>query len=1279
MHHRSRFALGLALLATLALFLPLPAHAAKFLFDGTKSGTAGNADWVIDADAWDYVAGTCLTPPSIDARPQRYPTPDQSTVNASTPETYWTGGISSWGIDLVKAGHTVEGLPPGTPITFNDGSNPQDLSNYDVFISVEPNVYYTAAEKTAILNFVSAGGGLFMVADHSTSDRNCDGNDAPMVWDDLMGSTSGSSAGVFGIWFMWNVVDSEDWFNEGVCNNVETDPADPIIYGPFGSGAGGLGLFGATSMTLNLTNNPTAKGHVWRLGQAHGTDRVTFATAEYGAGRVAAIGDSSPADDGTGDPGDTLHLGWTSTVGGIANRQIHLNACAWLLGTSAPDTTPPTITAGPASAPSDCTATITWTTDEIATSNVDYGLTTSYGSTATTPGNVTSHSVVVGPPLTAGTLYHYQVRTADGSGNLTTTGDFTFTTAAAANPVITLGPAAGPIGGTTATITWTTDEPSTSVVEYGLTVTYGSSSSSSTAVAAHSVALSSLSPMTTYHYRVGSTDSCGNGPVWSGDFTFSTGSPAYDLSGWKLREYSGGVLSYTYTIPAGTTIPSGGYLVVGRDATEAEFRAYYTTMPAEALYLDSNGTGACANGCIPMFNGGKSWDLVNPADAVVDGPTISTATGNSYQRTNPGDPAGVAGSWTTVARTSANPGSGVGTLSGAGVRLNELADASDYTKEFLELFYDAGGSGVTASPSATPSSRCASATSQLHAGPAGGTPPYSYLWTPATGLDSATIENPVSSATVTTTYNVVVTDSASASSASTQVSVTVSNPVAVPTANPTTVCQGAGSLLSANPAGGVGEYTYAWTPATGLSATNVATPTATPTTTTVYSVVVTDSLGCASSAGDVTVTVSGLCAPEISGTSVVPFRFAEQPSDNFTANFEWVPSVTYHVYGFSGLAAMDAGDYGWKWCNLASSTVGSFSNDGTTATWSALPNASFSEAMYLVVAEQSSVEGSYGKKSTGAERTKDADKSAAGGWCPGVTPTCSITSPTGTQIGNVSISYTAVDTDSATLTATFHYSTDGSTWILATAASGSSNPATVAPGARTFGWASATDIPTSAATVYFRVTVADASTNSTCTTSAFAVNNAASSCVGHVVISQVYGGGGNSGASYNQDFIELFNCSSSAVNIGDWSVQYASATGSSWANKTNIPTGTMIGAKSYYLVGGASGATGSALPTPDVTGTINLSNTAGKVALVNNTTALTGTCPLPNAVIIDLIGFGSTASCKEGTAAASTTGIDNTKSTQRKSAGCTDTDQNGSDFEVLTTTPRNSASPSHDC
>jgi len=178
---------------------------------------------------------------------------------------------------------------------------------------------------------------------------------------------------------------------------------------------------------------------------------------------------------------------------------------------------------------------------------------------------------------------------------------------------------------------------------------------------------------------------------------------------------------------------------------------------------------------------------------------------------------------------------------------------------------------------------------------------------------------------------------------------------------------------------------------------------------------------------------------------------------------------------------------------------------------------------------------------------------------------------------------------------------------------------------------------------------------------------------GAVVISQLYGGGGNSGSVYKNDFIELFNAGGSSVSLAGWSVQYASAAGTSWS-VTNL-TGS-IAPGQYYLVQEAVGAGGTTnLPAPDATGTIAMSATAGKVALVSTTVALSGACP--SATIVDLAGFGSTASCFEG--AGPTPAPSNTNAVFRASGGCTDTDVNSADFSAAAAAPRNTASPLNVC
>jgi len=173
----------------------------------------------------------------------------------------------------------------------------------------------------------------------------------------------------------------------------------------------------------------------------------------------------------------------------------------------------------------------------------------------------------------------------------------------------------------------------------------------------------------------------------------------------------------------------------------------------------------------------------------------------------------------------------------------------------------------------------------------------------------------------------------------------------------------------------------------------------------------------------------------------------------------------------------------------------------------------------------------------------------------------------------------------------------------------------------------------------------------------------------NVVISQVYGGGGNSGATLKNDFIEIFNRGTTTVNLSGWSVQYASSAGTTWA-ATNL-SGSLAPGK-YYLIQEAAGSGGTVnLPTPDAIGTIAMSATAGKVALVNSTVALSGACP----AAVDFIGYDG-ANCFEGAATAPLT---NTTAALRNGAGCTDTDNNSSDFTIAAPAPRNSATTANPC
>lgn len=275
----------------------------RFLFDATKAETAGNADWVIDED---------------NSTPQQIPTPAQSTITSSTAETYWTGALSSWGIALVKAGDYVETLPSTGSITYGNASNPQDLSKYDVFVVDEPNILFTAAEKTAILNFVANGGGLFMISDHTQSDRNNDGYDSPAIWNDLMTNNT-VQTNPFGF--------SIDLTNisQTTTNVLTNSSSNVILHGSQGN-VTTLQFNNGATITTQPSVNSAVQGLIWETGSTQGNTEIMCASSAFGSGRVFVVTDSSPMDDGTGASGNSLYVSWSL----YSHTQLFMNASLWL-------------------------------------------------------------------------------------------------------------------------------------------------------------------------------------------------------------------------------------------------------------------------------------------------------------------------------------------------------------------------------------------------------------------------------------------------------------------------------------------------------------------------------------------------------------------------------------------------------------------------------------------------------------------------------------------------------------------------------------------------------------------------------------------------------------------------------------------------------------------------------------------------------------------------------------------------------------------------------------
>lgn len=280
---------------------------------------------------------------------------------------------------------------------------------------------------------------------------------------------------------------------------------------------------------------------------------------------------------------DGAHTFQVRAVDGVGNKSAAttLNFTVDTTPPVTPDTAPPIISAVTAFVTYN-SVTIVWTTDEPATSQVEYGLTAVYGSS--TPLDsvlVTSHSINISG-LDPNTTYHYRVKARDGSTNEAISTSYTFTTPDTTPPLIS-GVAAADAGEDRATVTWTTDEPSNSLVDYGTTVAYGTTKSDEALVTSHIVSLSGLSANTLYHYRVSSQDASQNLSV-SADFTFTTDKPTVLVSG-VISQNTTWTSDNIYVATANVGVPAGVTLTV-EPGTTARFAPGAKLQVAGALLAD---------------------------------------------------------------------------------------------------------------------------------------------------------------------------------------------------------------------------------------------------------------------------------------------------------------------------------------------------------------------------------------------------------------------------------------------------------------------------------------------------------------------------------------------------------------------------------------------------------------------------------------------------------------------------------------------------------------------
>jgi Lamin Tail Domain len=193
----------------------------------------------------------------------------------------------------------------------------------------------------------------------------------------------------------------------------------------------------------------------------------------------------------------------------------------------------------------------------------------------------------------------------------------------------------------------------------------------------------------TFYYYVHAVQADGHdlwsAPMW---ITYGPGGggTSVNVAGWRITQANA---TNTFTLPAGTTIPAGGYLVVARSATKSAFETFWrggTPLPANVVYVNSAGV-------LPVINGDETYTLFNAAGTRVDGATIAVpaGAGSTVQRKDPCLAAGTSSSWTITASSNATPGSGAGAGCAKGVVINEFSDAAgtgNFVFEFIELHND---------------------------------------------------------------------------------------------------------------------------------------------------------------------------------------------------------------------------------------------------------------------------------------------------------------------------------------------------------------------------------------------------------------------------------------------------------------------------------------------------------------------------------------------------------------------------------------------------------------
>lgn len=320
-------------------------------------------------------------------------------------------------------------------------------------------------------------------------------------------------------------------FTTGSTNNVPSNPAD-IISDSFIGGASQSSLIGATlrATLVDPDDNEQVRYRLQIATDSGFSDlNLDYRSAFGGEGEVLyTFGQESGAylvgNATTTLPVDDYYLRIRAEDDAAASSAWYTVGGVAFSITDAPDTIPPVLSSIAVSSLGTSTATITWTTDENADSQIEYGVTDSYGVASTSSLLATSHTITLSG-LEPATEYHYLVQSADSEGNVATSSDLTFTTESLPD---TTAPGISGISvdpeSESATIYWTTDEDASSLVEYGPSSQYVASTSEENTnlrVSNHEILIRNLKPCVTYHYRIISRDASNN-EVRSNDNSFTT-------------------------------------------------------------------------------------------------------------------------------------------------------------------------------------------------------------------------------------------------------------------------------------------------------------------------------------------------------------------------------------------------------------------------------------------------------------------------------------------------------------------------------------------------------------------------------------------------------------------------------------------------------------------------------------------------------------------------------------------------------------------------------------